>query len=571
MRSIVITVAACLALIAGAMAVVVGPAAARGSAAPASRADATLAGLVHYLDGVHFDRTMSPASATVEIPLGTPVDGIRSGNILTLSIVPTGDSVANVTVTFAGRLPDVFGDVTGTATATIRATYVTSGVTGELTGGSVTGLHIVAAHASLGELFALKDVTLRWAAATGIWNLSGQGFYGQAPVGTLAGHIALDPETGEVTGGRIAMHNLSLAAVIDITSFSITYEPGTHAWSGAAVFAKDAGTARVELGFEPNGTVRSGIVETTGTAKLFEVIELRALRFGYDGAHKRWDMAITPYVPGAGGVTVALTAQDGAVLGARFALHDVYIANVIELGSVDFAFERTATHEAYAASASVVLPGGVGTRVHGGLSFVDGRFASGHLGASTINAALGTTGIYLQSVHLTLVASPHWRLTGAVGLTAGPEVNHRHLVGVEGEIGYGFPSDAYPSGDWLIQGITTIGGEVLGNGRIFIAAGHAVTFGLHLGAEPAIGVSYGPARITGGITGVISAGTFELAGSVDAYLDAVIYLVHLRAHAVANTHGMAACWPRGSGEDGFTWMWGRAPVVRVGDCTTTGF
>ncbi|MFI5065129.1 MAG: hypothetical protein ACHP9Z_14310 [Streptosporangiales bacterium] len=516
------------------------------SSEPAS-VDLRVNGLDVLLSHVTLDWSMSGVQIRLLVPDGTTVAGIPISGVLIL----TAESDGTMTGTVSASLPEILGG--GTGTLSITSVY----------GTGVTAMSLTAAHASLAGLFTIDRAELSWSPSG--WLVAGSASIPSGQGTGIGGRLDFSPD-GQLRSGHLSIHGLSLAGLIDLSSFDITYHRDTG-WTGSARFAHQGVGAHIALGFSPAGQLTSGTIASTGTVALFGVLEMREFRLSFDSGHGSWDLALRPTLPGGGSIEVALSASHGALGGASFALRDVSFAGLLTIRQVAFSYAASPGSETYAGAAGIVLPGPAHTTVAGALTFTNGAYTDGSLSVSNLSVPLGDS-IYLQSLAARLLTAP-WTISGSAGLSAGPAVHGISLVGLEGSLAYTFPTAPSPAGVYRMGGQVTVGGQPLGTGQIVVSGEPAAAFRISLGAgEGHDGLHYGSLiRLHGSVAGALSPTFFSATGEARF----TVLFITVEGHVAVNTRGIAACGRRGGVSDGFTWLWGGSPQARMGDCTTTGF
>jgi hypothetical protein len=509
--------------------------------------DLVVNGLDVLLNHVTFDWTMSGARITLAVPDGTSVAGIPVSGTLIL----TAESDGTMTGTASATLPDILGGVTGTLS--ITSVY----------GTGVTAMSLTAAHASLAGLFTIDRAELSWSPSG--WLVAGSASIPSGQGTGIGGRLDFGPD-GQLRSGHLSLHGLSLAGLVDLSSFDISYHRDTG-WTGSARFTHQGAGAHIALGFSPAGQLTSGTIASTGTVALFGVLEMKEFRLSFDSVHGSWDLALRPTLPGGGSVEVALSASHGALGGASFALRDVNFADLLTIKHVALSYAASPGSETYGGAAGIVLPGPAHTTVAGALMFTNGTYTDGSLSVSNLSVPLGY-GVHLQSLSARLLGTP-WTISGSAGLSAGPAVHGISLVGLEGSLSYAFPTASSPVGVYRMGGQVTVGGQALGTGHIVVSGEPAAAFRASLGGgEGREGLHYGSLiRLHGSVAGSLSPTYFSATGEARF----TILFITVEGHVAVNSRGIAACGMHHGASDGFTWLWGGSPQARIGDCTTTGF
>ena len=232
-----------------------------------------------------------------------------------------------MTGTISATLPGILGGGTGTLS-------ITSGY-----GTGVTAMSLTAVHASVAGLFSIDHAELSWSPSG--WVVAGSASIPSGQGTGIGGRLDFSPD-GQLRSGHLSIHGLSLAGLVDLSSFDIAYHRGTG-WTGSARFAHQGVGAHIALGFSPAGQLASGAIASTGTVALFGVLEMREFRLSFDSAHGSWDLALRPTLAGGGSIEVALSASHGALGGASFALRNVSFAGLLTIRQVPLGLEPLGT------------------------------------------------------------------------------------------------------------------------------------------------------------------------------------------------------------------------------------
>jgi len=513
----------------------------------------------------------------------TKIDLTATGTTYTLTVPPTSkvlgiavqgtfrvhvDTSETSTWTAAATLPEIFGGTQATLSAVITA-------------GQVQSLSVSATHASIAGLFSVDRVELVF--GPGGWVLDGQASIPSHQTASLTGSLVIAPG-GSITSGSIHVGGLSLAGLVDLSSFDLSYS-AAGGWTGSATFANlltgkpNGSGATVHLGYSPSGVLRSGAVTANGPVSIFGVITLTSFRLGLDPSNGRWDAAMTAAIPATTGSTgrpsttsFVLGSANGAITGASFSLKDLSFAGVMTLNSASFAYTAQNGQEDFNVAATVTLPGQTGTAIGGHLEMVNGMYASGSINGSHLSVHL-LSGVFLQSIGVAIDApttTAGWRIAGSVGISYGPSLKSRSLVEVTGGLSYTFPSQGVGIGTYDFTGALAVGGVTLGTGQLIVSDNPVVLATVVLGpGDGSQGLALGSAaQATGVLHGAVTSSSFSLTGNVSITVGGLTGTADL----YLDLKGVAFCTTLPVvGRGGVMWVWGAAPQLVGATCSTAGF
>jgi Fibronectin type III domain len=510
------------------------------------------------------DLSATGATYSVALPPTTRVLGISVHGDMSVHVNQDGTSTWKA----AATLPEIFGGTT----ATLSAVVVNQQVVALRVGGS---------HASIAGLFTVDRVHLTYGVDG--WQLDGVASVPSGQDSSLSGSLTVSP-SGAVTAGAVHLGGLSLAGIVDLSSFDLTFD-AVSGWQGSATFANlltgqpNGSGAAVHLGFSAAGQLTSGSIDANGPVSIFGVIELKRFRLSLDPHGQRWDAAITASLPSTtGGLTkpgktsFALGVENGAITGASFALENVSFAGVMTLDAASFAYKATDGHEDFNVATAVTLPGQTGAAIAGHLHMADGLYRSGSIVGSHLSVHL-VSGVYLQAIGVAIDAptpSTNWRIAGTMAISYGPSVAARSLVEVQGGLSYTFPTSGGVLGTYDLTGSLAVGGVTLGSAQLLVSDNPVVSLRLVLGpGDGSEGLSLGSyAQATGVLEGTITSSSFVLSGTAavtfaGSQITSTIYI---------DARGAAFCAEVPVlGRGGVTWIWGSAPTLVGATCSTAGF
>ena len=513
----------------------------------------------------------------------TRVDLTATGTTFTLSVPPTSkvlgiaihgtfsvhvDSSETSTWTASAVLPAIFGGTQATLHAVITA-------------GQVQSLSVSGAHASIAGLFSVDRIGLVYGPSG--WVLEGQASVPSHQSASLSGNLTISL-AGTITNGSIHVGGLSLAGLIDLSSFDLSYSTA-GGWVGSATFANlltsspNGSGATIHLGFSPAGKLTSGAVNANGPVSIFGVITLTSFRLGLDPSSGRWDAAMKAAIPATTGSTgrpgttsFILGSANGAITGASFSLNDLSFAGVMTLNSASFAYSAQNGQEDFNVAATVTLPGQTGTAIGGHLQMVNGLYASGSITGAHLSVHL-LSGVFLQSIGVAIDAptpTASWRIAGSVGISYGASIKSRSLVEVTGGLSYTFPSQGGGIGTYDFTGALVIGGVTLGTGQLIVSDNPVVHATVVLGpGDGSEGLALGTAaQATGVLHGVVTSSSFSLTGNVSITVGGLT----VTAELYLDPKGVAFCTTLPVvGRGGVMWVWGTPPQLVGASCSTAGF
>ena len=413
--------------------------------------------------------------------------------------------------------------------------------------------------------------------------LEGQASVPSHQSASLSGNLTISL-AGSITNGSIHVGGLSLAGLIDLSSFDLSYSTA-GGWVGSATFANlltgspNGSGATIHLGFSPAGKLTSGAVNANGPLSIFGVITLTSFRLSLDPSNGRWDAAMKAAIPATTGSTgrpgttsFVLGSANGAITGASFSLKDLSFAGVMTLNSASFAYSAQNGQEDFNVAATVTLPGQTGTAIGGHLQMVNGLYASGSITGAHLSVHL-LSGVFLQSIGVAIDAptpTASWRIAGSVGISYGASIKSRSLVEVTGGLSYTFPSQGAGIGTYDFTGALAIGGVTLGTGQLIVSDNPVVLATVVLGpGDGSEGLALGTAaQATGVLHGVVTSSSFSLTGNVSITVGGLTGTADL----YLDLKGVAFCTTLPVvGRGGVMWVWGTSPQQVGASCSTSGF
>ena len=467
---------------------------------------------------------------------------------------------ANGTVTGAGSgvLPPILGG--GKAVVTFTSSL----------GKGLTSLHAQAASGSLGKLFTLDALALDYKA--GVWtvNAKATGAGGKAQV--LTGSLTFDA-SNTLSKGSLSISGIDLAGVLQINKFTVSYDQAK--WTGSATITQGKQAAQVELAFDSNGLLTSGSFKVKDV-HLFGVLKLKTFDMSYVTATDTWKLALEADLKGAKQTTAKLSVVNGAVQGASFDLKDVKFANALKIIELNLSYSKTGGHTVYYGRVDLELAGmankfgKVVKGIRGSMMFTDGHFTKGSLHLRTNIPVFEF--VFLNELGADIELKPKHEIAGTVGLSAGPEVLGKTLLGVKGKLTYTYPAGKTPAtykvdvNEFQAVGIDLgVGDMTFHNGTAKLKANLGKGGkGLHLGKL---------LTLEGSLTGTITRRLIRLDGSdkLDVKIRNKTYTINVKT--ALNNRGFAACGtaPGIKSPVGFTLDWGSRPQLATHDCSIVGY
>ncbi len=492
-------------------------------------------------------------TATTVIPL--PANFTLAGMSLSGNLTFTPGSGGSVSATAQATLPAILGGGTGTAS-----------LVSTLTGG-VTKLSVTATGGSLGQLFGLDAITLNY--SSGTWTVAATATTPGGQKREVQGSLTY-AANGTLSAGTITLSNISLGGLVTLTSFSLTYSSATG-WTGSASLAQAKQSATISLTFNASGQLTAGSFHASGVT-LFQVFDLTTFDLDYTAASSAWKLSIAVAHETSGASASAdVTEVNGAVQGVDLDVQKIPLLTAVTLDELHLVYANSGGHIVYSASAKVKLPGAVVSGVDGDLTFTDGRFTHGGLTLHG-NVPLFEV-VYLTTLGAQVTIAPTKEISGTVGLSAGPRVDGKELLGLDGTLDYQFPTAGHASGVYTLTGSLSALSAVLGEGKITLDNGTAALL-LTLG-EHDKGFSAGKiATLRGQIAGHLVGHRFTAQGRVTITLTVAGRHLDASGTVTASNRGIVACgsFPAlAAGESGFAQEWGHAPVFIRGDCAPAHF
>ncbi|HEV3311544.1 MAG TPA: hypothetical protein VG815_13610, partial [Chloroflexota bacterium] len=409
----------------------------------------------------------------ITVPKGTTIYGIPIDGAVTLTPAK-GGAVSGAIHT---DLPGILGG--GKATLTFASTY----------GSGLTKVQLTADKGTLGQLFTLTKPTLTY--DSGEWSASATATDSAGHSADLSGNLTYD-KCGQVASGDVKVSNLTLAGIITIKKFEISYTNTKKkaGWLGNVQLEQGGQKAEVKLAFDLKGNLTSGDFHAE-SVYIFQLLELKTFDLGYD-PKTGWKLAVTTTLPKGGMGSATLEVKDGAIQAASLTIDNVSLGGKLTIDRVllsySFAAGKPVDKRIYEGAAVVTLPGPAAKEVSGYFRFVNGSFDSGSLTISGLTIPIGY-GVFLDRLGAKISTKP-WELGGEVGLTVGPNTSLGKPVGLDGTLSYRWPGGGFPD-KWDMTGELDIGSTRIGSGEIAITGGAATVSmvlgqgdgseGLHLG------------------------------------------------------------------------------------------
>lgn len=501
---------------------------------------------------------LSGGPQTISLPAGFKLAGMPLSGSLTLTPGANG----TVTGTGFGTLPDILGG--GTA-ARAKVTFTSS------LGSGLTSLHADAVSGSFAKLFRLDALRLDYKGGTWTVNAKATGAGGAAQLltGTLAYNSA-----DTLTAGTLNISGIELAGVLSIKKFAVSYSLA-NGWAGSATITQGKQGASVDLRFDAQGLLKAGSFKAR-QVHLFRVLALKTFDMTYDTASDTWTLAVEANIKGAKQTTASLKVVNGMVEGANFHIKDVRFANALKIIDLNLSYTSKGGHTVYDGAVDVELAGMAnrfGKVVHGirgSMVFTDGHFTKGSLHLRGNIPVFEFA--FLNEIGADIELKPMHEIAGTVGLSAGPEVRNKTLLGVKGKLTYTYPAGKTAASYAINVSEFQAVGIDLGTGSMIFHDGTAKLKadlgkggnGLHLGRF---------VDLTGTLTGTITKRLIRLDGKdkLEVKISGKTYT--LKVDTALNNRGVAACGtaPGIKSPVGFTMDWGHAPALATHDCSLVGY
>jgi hypothetical protein len=497
------------------------------------------------------DLSLGGSPVHLTLPSGFQLLGLPLSGSLTLT--PGSDGTA--TGTASGTLPSVLGG--GSAQVSLVTT---------LTGG-VTSLTATASTGNLAQLFGLDAITLSYSAGT--WKVSAEATTPAGGKEALSGSLVYAAD-GTLTSGSLEIKNISLAGLVTIKVFSLSYT-AAKGWSGSASLTQAKEAASVSLTFNTSGQLTSGSLNASGVT-LFQVFQLTFFDLSYTAATGTWKLSIEIAHQKTGATASAnFSESNGVIQGVDLDVTKIPLLAKITLNDLHLTYALANGHETYSATVDADLPGTVVKGIEAELTFTDGNFTHGKLVLKG-NVPLFEV-VFLHTLGVQIDISPKEQVIGQVGLSAGPQIDGGELLGLDGSLGYEFPTTATGTGIYTLKGDLTALKVVLGEAKITVdGSTAAIELTLGKGDKGFSAGSY--ATIRGQITGHLVRHSFTAQGKVELTVKFDGTTHEASGTVTVSNRGIVACgeFPALSkGPSGFAEEWGHAPVVKRGDCAPANF
>jgi hypothetical protein len=498
------------------------------------------------------DLNLSGAPVTLPLAASAQIAGIKLSGALQL----TPSAGGMVTGTATAQLPSILGDGTGHLS-----------LTSTLAGG-VSAVKVTASSGSFAKLYGLEKITLEF--ARGTWTVTATATTPTGAHRTLTGSLTYNA-AGVLTGGGLKLTDISLGGLVTINSLSVSFSTA-KGWTGAAALTQGTQKATVALTFDSAGHLTAGSFHASGVT-LFKVFDLKTFDLDYAAKTSTWKLSITVAHEASGASASAMFSEsDGAVQGVDLDIKNIQFLRKVTLNELDLSYEKTDDgHTKYSASADVELPGAVVTGVEGQLGFTDGVFTHGKL---TLHGNVPIFEVaFLNTLGAEITIAPDEEISGSVGLSAGPKIDGKTLLQLDGKLAYKFPKHPSESGVYTLSGKVSALDRTIGEGELTVDSDTAA-LKLSLG-ESDKGFALGRrAHLVGHVTGHLVRHSFTARGEIKLTLDIGGRTREASANATLSNRGIVVCgkFPAfASGETGVAEEWGHAPVIKRGDCAPANF
>lgn len=468
--------------------------------------------------------------------------------------------------------PDSGGKAAGAATAvlpavlgggTAKLTFTTTVNKG------LSNVKVTATRASFLQLFSLSDLVLTYKAGragTGTWKVSATVSSAGKAATPFSGTLAYKGNT--LTSAALSMGAVSLAGLIDLTRLSVSYDTKTG-WAGnLTISPADSGDPQT-VSFSLRYTT-AGLASATLTGKnieLFGVLNVTSFTLNY--APGSWDLSIA--TPGGGGGSASLTVTGGEVTGASLTLTKLSFLGKFGVDRAAISYAATAPNpgcpkvtgvQIWCGDWQIQLPqASVVKGVSGALAISGGEFASGSVVVAG-NVPL-IDGIVLTKLGGSVTVNPPpTTISGTAAFTFGPTIKGKPLASFDGKLTRTLPAGD-TSGSYTAHGDLNILSKLRGTIDITVP-GNRDPVTIDLAAK----IALAGAAANGDLTGTFTASKFTLTGDVNIRIGTA----RLSGKLVANNHGMAACGSYHGHQAGFEYVWDTG-IRFLGDrdCRETGF
>ncbi|CAA9484791.1 MAG: hypothetical protein AVDCRST_MAG85-883 [uncultured Solirubrobacteraceae bacterium] len=340
-------------------------------------------------------------------------------------------------------------------------------------------------------------------------------------------------------GGQVRLNTRSLevsaSGPVQLKVGSFVLYKRAFTWKLGGTFTFDVERGVKLRGLPLTGKAALSLDGATRTLKVALTVSLPSVLGGVTG-----DTSIRVAPDGVAVADVKVTA--GSARLGRFELRDLSLA---------YASPSRGVHH-FDGAATIVLPAPASPTVAAGLGFGVGDSYFRVAGSvNGLNKPL-STGVFLQRIRFEVQVNPI-KLSGGLGLSAGPRVLGKEAVSIDGDFTY----EQGPPDKYTVSGSGKLVDVEVGSGTMTYQTDGKLDISAKVKIER-YGIGFS-GEITGWVDG---SRAFNVQGSGSAKLGPATQ----GAEAVVSSVGIAAC-RRGFGPDvGFGYAWGRDPEIFASSC-----
>jgi hypothetical protein len=243
------------------------------------------------------------------------------------------------------------------------------------------------------------------------------------------------------------------------------------------------------------------------------------------------------------GFAVGFTVKDGAyrITSGEWSVSSFELAKLLNIDEAEVEFGA----DKISVDMDASLPAVSKVGLIGGAEFANGKLNRVTAGLSGLNKPLGTSGVYLQKLALSVFIQPPYGGAGTIGLTAGPETEFAgrkvNAVAVDGTVEVRGADDAnHKPGYFTARGDVSVVTIPVSNAHFTYHFGQGTDFGVTVG----IGLPSGtndpgqPTYLGGSVSGWSTARHVDLEGSAKLKL---LGIDLAGAQVVVSDYGAAGC------------------------------
>lgn len=353
----------------------------------------------------------------------------------------------------------------------------------KFTNGSLTSGVANVPKASIGGLVTITNLNFNY--QNGNWSLSSDAAV--SGIANVSGSMTV--QNGAVTSAQINVNSPALGALVNIPSFTLSYDgsqPGTDSWAAQAT--DNQGNVDSVAFTTVNGVLTSGSLQIP-QASIAGVVTISNVLVTYDTGH--WHGQATASLPGGSGGSVIVDVTydpSGQLAAAHFELYNASLAGAITVN--DLKVDYAADSQTYAGALDAVLPG-AGVAVGGSVVFAHGAFQGASLTVNVTSSFVpgAPPGIpiggvlYLRKGTLALSLNP-LVVSGGITVGIGPQVNGVDLLSGDATLTYSAANGSNPS-DWhLGVDLNVLDKYTLANATVDLRNGNELKWDVNLQLPP---------------------------------------------------------------------------------------